>query len=77
MRCCSTVSAADPHSIHDRFVFQPFWHAFRDHDGSGKWEESFAVSDRLMAHGSVDASATAHGVSALGRTTAPICEQNR
>lgn len=33
--------------IENRFVFEPFWKAIRDHDGSSRWEESFAASKRL------------------------------
>ena len=28
--------------IDNRYVFQPFWRALRDHDSSGSWEDSFA-----------------------------------
>jgi hypothetical protein len=30
--------------IENRFVFEPFWKALRDHDSSGRWETQFAKS---------------------------------
>lgn len=30
--------------IENKFVFDPFWKALRDHDGSSHWEERFAAS---------------------------------
>jgi len=30
--------------IDNRFVFEPFWRALRDHDASGRWEATFAAS---------------------------------
>jgi len=33
--------------IANKFVFQPFWRALRDHDSSGQWEESFAKAKQL------------------------------
>lgn len=30
--------------IGNRYVYAPFWSAMRDHDASGKWEDSFAKS---------------------------------
>lgn len=30
--------------IDNRFVFEPFWRALRDHDASGRWETTFAAS---------------------------------
>ncbi|KFN44260.1 HEPN domain-containing protein [Arenimonas metalli] len=30
--------------IENKFVFEPFWRALRDHDGSGRWEQQFAAS---------------------------------
>jgi len=33
--------------IDNKFVFQPFWRALRDHDSSGQWEESFAKAKQL------------------------------
>lgn len=32
--------------IENRFVFEPYWRALRDHDGSGRWEEKFVASRR-------------------------------
>lgn len=32
--------------VENRFVFEPFWRALRAHDGSGRWEEHFALSKR-------------------------------
>jgi hypothetical protein len=31
----------------NKFVFQPFWHALCDHDGSGQWEESFGKAKQV------------------------------
>ena len=33
--------------VENRFVFEPFWRAMREHDGSGRWEQSFAASRKL------------------------------
>ena len=33
--------------VENRFVFEPFWRAMREHDGSGRWEASFAASRKL------------------------------
>ncbi len=30
--------------IDNKFVFQPFWKALRDHDASGQWEVAFAAA---------------------------------
>lgn len=30
--------------IENKFVFEPFWRALRDHDGSGRWEQQFTAS---------------------------------
>lgn len=32
--------------IENKFVFEPFWKALRDHDSSGQWETRFAASKR-------------------------------
>lgn len=32
--------------LDNKFVFEPFWRALRDHDSSGRWEEQFAGSKR-------------------------------
>jgi hypothetical protein len=33
--------------IDNKFVFEPFWRALREHDSSGRWEEQFRASQRL------------------------------
>lgn len=33
--------------IENRYVFEPFWKALREHDGSDHWERSFAASKRV------------------------------
>lgn len=33
--------------VENKFVFEPFWRALRDHDGSGRWEQQFAKSREL------------------------------
>lgn len=33
--------------IENRYVFEPFWKALREHDASDKWERSFAASKRV------------------------------
>lgn len=30
--------------IENQFVFEPFWRALREHDGSGRWEQQFNAS---------------------------------
>lgn len=30
--------------IDNRFVYEPFWRALREHDGSGRWEQHFSDS---------------------------------
>lgn len=32
--------------LDNKFVFEPFWRALREHDSSGRWEEQFAASKR-------------------------------
>lgn len=32
--------------IENKFVFQPFWQALRDHDSSGRWEQQFAAAKK-------------------------------
>lgn len=44
--------------IDNRFVFAPFWTALREHDGSGRWEQSFKASHKA-ALGSLLANDTA------------------
>ena len=33
--------------IENKFVFEPFWKALRDHDSSGRWEDQFTASKRV------------------------------
>lgn len=33
--------------VENRFVFEPFWRALREHDASGRWEEQFSTSKRV------------------------------
>lgn len=33
--------------IENKFVFEPFWRALREHDASGHWEKSFAASKKV------------------------------
>ena len=33
--------------IENRFIFEPFWRALREHDSSDRWEQSFASAKRL------------------------------
>lgn len=33
--------------IENKFVFEPFWKALREHDSSGRWSESFKASKRV------------------------------
>ena len=40
--------------IGNRHVFEPFWRALREHDGSGRWEESFQASTRLATRAVLD-----------------------
>jgi hypothetical protein len=32
--------------IGDKFVFEPFWRALREHDSSNRWETSFSASHK-------------------------------
>lgn len=32
--------------LDNKFVFEPFWKALREHDSSNRWEEKFAASKR-------------------------------
>ena len=36
--------------VANRYVFDPFWRALRDHDSSGRWEEQFHASGRAAMH---------------------------
>ena len=40
--------------VENRFVYEPFWRALREHDGSGRWEESFAASRQLALRALMD-----------------------
>lgn len=33
--------------VDNRFVFEPFWRALREHDGSGRWERQFSDSREI------------------------------
>lgn len=33
--------------IANKFVFEPFWRALREHDASGRWEEQFQASSKV------------------------------
>ena len=44
--------------LDNKFVFEPFWRALRDHDSSNRWEDSFA-SSRKAALGAIVAGDTA------------------
>jgi len=36
--------------IDNRFVFEPFWRAMRNHESDGAWETSFTASRKLALH---------------------------
>jgi hypothetical protein len=44
--------------IQNKFVFEPFWKALREHDASGRWESHFTTSSgtatRALLHGRTD-----------------------
>jgi hypothetical protein len=40
--------------IVNRFVFEPYWKALRDHDSSGQWEKQFAASKRVALRALLD-----------------------
>lgn len=44
--------------IENRFVFEPFWKALREHDASDKWESSFAASKRGALRALLDGDTT-------------------
>ncbi len=48
--CFSQFSGAIRSLIDNRFVFDPFWKALREHDASNRWEEQFAASKRAALH---------------------------
>lgn len=33
--------------VENKFVFEPFWRALREHDSSGSWEQQFALGKRV------------------------------
>lgn len=33
--------------VENRFVFEPFWRALREHDSSGRWEQKFSISRKV------------------------------
>ncbi|MBS0558341.1 MAG: hypothetical protein JSR27_13125 [Proteobacteria bacterium] len=38
----------------NKFVFEPFWTALRDHDSSGQWEDKFNASTKLATAAILD-----------------------
>ena len=36
--------------IDNKFVYEPFWRALREHDGSGRWEQQFSDSREIAMH---------------------------
>lgn len=40
--------------IENKFVFEPFWKALRDHDGSGHWEQQFVASRKVALKALMD-----------------------
>jgi hypothetical protein len=40
--------------IDNRFVFEPFWKAMRDHDSSQHWEDQFAASKKVAMRAVMD-----------------------
>lgn len=36
--------------VENRFVFEPFWTALREHDSSGSWEERFTAGKKAAMH---------------------------
>lgn len=40
--------------IDNRFVFEPFWRALREHDGSGRWERRFSDSREIAMRAVVE-----------------------
>lgn len=36
--------------VDNRYVFEPFWRALREHDSNGRWEEQFAAGQRAALH---------------------------
>ncbi|MEN1941180.1 hypothetical protein WCE39_08805 [Luteimonas sp. MJ174] len=40
--------------IDNRFVYEPFWRALREHDGSGRWERQFSDSREIAMRAVLD-----------------------
>jgi hypothetical protein len=40
--------------IENRYVFEPFWKALRDHDASDRWERQFADGKRIALRAVLD-----------------------
>ncbi len=40
--------------IDNKFIFEPFWKALREHDASNQWEASFTASKRLATTATLD-----------------------
>ena len=40
--------------IDNRFVYEPFWRALREHDGSGRWEQQFNDSREIAMRAVLD-----------------------
>ena len=40
--------------IDNRFVYEPFWRALREHDGSGRWEQQFNDSRKIAMRAVLD-----------------------
>lgn len=40
--------------IDNRFVYEPFWRALREHDGSGRWEQQFSDSREIAMRAVVE-----------------------
>lgn len=40
--------------IDNKFVYEPFWRALREHDGSGRWEQQFSDSREIAMRAVLD-----------------------
>lgn len=40
--------------VDNRFVYEPFWRALREHDGSGRWEQQFGDSREVAMRAVLD-----------------------
>jgi len=40
--------------LENKYIFEPFWKALREHDSSNRWEESFASSKKAALGAIVD-----------------------